>query len=56
MLQGYPPEMFPAGYDEYIMGLMVHPEVLGIHEQMIDEVRFGALLLLLPTHFLHAHG
>ena len=39
VLQGFPPEMFPAGYDDYLMKCMIHPEMLAIHRQMI-----GALL------------
>jgi hypothetical protein len=45
--QGYPPEMFPAGMDDYIMKCMIHPEMLAIHRKMLGPVvRFDHNTLL----------
>ena len=49
VLQGYPPEMFPAGYDRYLMGTMLHPEMFEIHRLMIGET-VGRQKPLPPYH------
>ena len=47
VLQGYPPEMFPAGYDSFLMRTMLHPEMLSIHRSMLGPVvRFDHNTLL----------
>ena len=47
VLQGYPPEMFAAGYDEVIMRCMTHEQMIEIHQRMLgDVVRFDHNTLL----------
>jgi hypothetical protein len=50
VLQGYPPEMFPAGMDDTIMKCMIHPQMLTVHQQMIgaENPFVGAVFLSKP--------
>ncbi len=35
MLDGYPPESFPAGYDADMMGVLTHPQMLRVNEMLL---------------------
>ena len=35
VLDGYPPEAFPAGYDPDMMGVLTHPQMLRVNEMLL---------------------
>ena len=61
VLQGYPPEMFAAGYDATIMRCMTHEQMIELHQRMLgDVVRFDHNTLLnrkqgFPGQAWHSH-